>query len=129
MHASFFPSNLSLITLCRWTARWTAAVLVVMWLTFLVLESFKPDFYVPAILWLQAAAISAIFAGYAIGWRHELPGGIVVLAGTIAFFLIVLAMHHRLPGLGAAVFALPGLLYLEAWRLEHATGGAPPCNS
>ena len=64
-------------------------------------------------------ALAVVFGGYALGWRHELAGGALAIVGTIAFFVINALTVHVLPGAAALWFAVPGLLYIQAWRLQR----------
>jgi hypothetical protein len=95
-------------------------VLIVEWLCFAVVELFHPDFYVAPGMYYQGAALAIVFAGYAIGWRSELFGGILAIAGTVAFFAayVFVVGSSPPPGIAAAWFAVPGVLYLEAWRRD-----------
>jgi hypothetical protein len=70
----------------------------------------------------QALTLAAVFAGYAIGWRNELVGGFIAILGTIAFFALNRLMVGGFPGSGAALFAVPGILYLLAWYSERKSG-------
>lgn len=119
MYASTHPHEVPISRFCRYAARWTAAVLVAMWLASAVLETFKPEFRVTGEMWFQGAALAAVFAGYAIGWSRELAGGVVVLVATLAYVLACRATSFTMPGAETLLFAVPGVLLLEAWRLEH----------
>jgi len=72
-------------------------------------------------MYYQGAALATVFAGYAIGWRSELLGGSLAIAGTAAFFAVYVLTFGTSPppGIAALSFAVPGLLYLEAWRRER----------
>jgi hypothetical protein len=96
-------------------------VLILGWVGFAVAELFDPDFYVTPAMIYQGAALATVFVGYAIGWRWELIGGLLVIAGTAAFFVTSIAIlgTSPLPEVEVAWFALPGVLYLEAWRSER----------
>jgi hypothetical protein len=104
----------------RLTARASAAVLVVIWLAFMVSEAMRPGFGHLGVSHLgQAATLAVVFAGYAIGLRKELAGGIVATVGTLAFFAVVLATSGQIPGLAAVLFAFPGVMYLLAWHYDE----------
>lgn len=100
----------------RWGARASALVLIVAWAIVAAVELFHPEFYVPPPLAYQGVALAVVFLGYALGWRHELAGGLLVLAGTATFFVINVLAIGTWPQPAAAWFAAPGALYLEAWR-------------
>jgi hypothetical protein len=56
--------------------------------------------------------------GYLLGWRYEFAGGLLAILGTVAFF-VVCALTLGLPSAAAIGFAVPGVLYLVAWRHDH----------
>jgi hypothetical protein len=67
----------------------------------------------------QAASLAIVFAGYAVGWRRELAGGIAVIVGMLAFFAVVLSTTAEIPQLAVLMFAVPGVLYLLAWHFDE----------
>jgi hypothetical protein len=104
----------------RLAARASAVVLVVVWLAFIVSDVLRPGFGNLGVSHFgQAVSIAVVFAGYAIGFRKELAGGIVATVGTLAFFAVVLATSGEIPGLGAVLFAFPGVMYLLAWHFDE----------
>jgi len=64
-------------------------------------------------------------AGMVVGCRWELAGGVMVVAGMLAFFLIERAAAGSWPrwGVGWAL-PLPGVLYLSAWCLDPRRAAA-----
>lgn len=106
----------------RWTARASAAILIVIWLVFFTFEAMRPGFDGPKINTFtigQAASLAIAFAGYVVGWRRELVGGIAAITGTLAFFVVVLTTTQEMPGVAALLFAIPGILYLLAWHYDE----------
>ena len=104
----------------RWTARASAAVLILIWLAFFTSEVMRPGFDGLTInTCVQAISLAIVFVGYAIGWRKELFGGIAVIVGTLAFFFVVLTTTEELPGVAALLFAIPGVLYLLSWHYDE----------
>jgi hypothetical protein len=69
----------------------------------------------------QVAALAVVFSGYLIGWRNELAGGLLAVFGTIAFLTVCGIGTGVLPYAEQLFFAVPGLLYLAAWRYDHKT--------
>jgi hypothetical protein len=108
-------------TVARWCARATGVVLIAEWVVIAIAELFHPDFYVSPGMYSQGAALALVFAGYALGWRWEWLGGILAIAGTVAFFAAYAFVVGASPppGIAALLFAVPGVLYLEAWRRER----------
>lgn len=115
-------------TVCRWGARAFSTVLILGWAVAVLVELFHTNFYVPRALLLQGIAIASVFAGYAAGLKWELAGGLLALAGTAALFAVITMTVGVIPPLAMAWFAVPGLLYIEAWhrdRLERSQ--SPAC--
>jgi hypothetical protein len=101
-------------------ARASAVVLMVIWLAFVIAEAMRPDFVDLSTSTLgQGASLAVVFAGYVIGLRKELAGGIAAIVGTAAFFAVVLTTTEKVPGLAALMFAVPGVLYLLAWLYDE----------
>jgi hypothetical protein len=67
----------------------------------------------------QVASLALVFAGYAVGWRREYAGGILVIVGMLAFFGVVLSTTGTIPPLAVLLFAVPGVLYLLAWHNDE----------
>ncbi|MEX0612204.1 MAG: hypothetical protein WD229_08785 [Pirellulales bacterium] len=104
----------------RWMARASAAVLVVAWLALVIAEVFRSHYEAPSVHSVyQAIALAIVFAGYAIGWWKEMVGGVIAILGTAAFFAVNALTLETLPDPAAALFAVPGVLYLLAWQYER----------
>jgi hypothetical protein len=108
---------------CRAAARTSAVVLFVSWLAAVLAEAMRDRFEMPPTITLyQGLILAVVFSGYVIGWRHELAGGVIAILGTVAFFVVNFLTIGMLPGIGAAIFAVPGVFYIVAWNLERASG-------
>jgi hypothetical protein len=104
----------------RWMARTAATIVTVIWLAFFINEVMRPGFGdTSTSTFGQAVSLAVVFAGYAIGYRTELAGGITAIIGTLAFFAVVLATTSTLPDLPALFFVIPGVLYLLAWHYDE----------
>jgi hypothetical protein len=99
-------------------ARTIAAVLIVIWLALFIREARSLGFNPSNDIYRQAVCLAVVFAGYAIGVRNELVGGVAAIIGTLAFFAVVLTAIGEVPGLAAALFAVPGVLYLLDWHYD-----------
>jgi hypothetical protein len=103
-------------------ARATAAVLASIWLVMVLAEAIRARFEIPSRESLyQAVVIAIVFAGYAIGFRKELVGGLIAILGTLAFFAVNRFFVGGFPSVEAALFAAPGILYVLAWYSERQT--------
>ena len=87
-------------------------------------EGPNPFRMTPTELALTATFFTAV-AGMVVGWRWEVVGGVMIVAGMFLFLLVELAARGSLPG-GWVLWTLPlpGVLYLAAAGLDawHATG-------
>ena len=120
MYTSTQDHHVTYSDLFRWSARFSGAILYVAWLGFAVAELVRSDFRTLSIdSSYQAAALAVVFFGYAVGWREELLGGLFSIFGTAAYFLIVVLTANVPPGIEAAWFAAPGVLYLLAWQCSR----------
>jgi hypothetical protein len=109
---------------CRWFGRACGVALFAVWAVFVAIEATQPTGFVtwPRGLYFQAAALAVVFAGYAVGWKHELAGALMIAVGALAFVVVTVADTRMLPGLATAWFLAPGVLYLLARhyeRIEH----------
>ena len=68
---------------------------------------------------LQAATLAVVFAGYVMGWRIELVGGLMSIIGTLAFGAVCTLTFDQWFPISWAWFAAPGLCYLIAWYVER----------
>jgi hypothetical protein len=97
-----------------------AIILFTTWLVYVVAEVLRPRMEPAAFnTYGQAVSLAIVFAGYAVGWRRELAGGIAVIVGLLAFFAVVLSTTEKTPQLAMLLFAVPGLLYLLAWHYNE----------
>ena len=104
----------------RWTARASAIILLALWSVYLAAELLRPGMKPGALnIYGQAASLALMFAGYAVGWRRELAGGIAVIIGILAFVAVVLSTTAEIPQLAVLMFAVPGVLYLLAWHFDE----------
>jgi hypothetical protein len=120
MYISLQERHASYPWLFRWCGRAGGLILVVAWLALVIAELARSDVEPPATrAYFQAAALMIVFAGYALGWRKELAGGMLVILGTVAFFAVHMMAFNVWPQLGAAWFAAPGVLYLLSWIFSN----------
>jgi uncharacterized membrane protein len=108
----------------RTGARACAAVLIGGWIALVLAEAIRNRFDMPSPENLyQGVTLAVVFVGYAIGWKKELVGGFMAILGTLAYFAVNRFTTGGFPGIGAALFAAPGVLYLLA-RYSEGTRGA-----
>jgi len=121
MYASLQQKYAFYSDLFRSAARASGALLFLAWLGLVIREAmlFGPP---ASVTFPQAAALAIVFAGYLVGWRHELVGGMLAIFGTAAFFAVFLLTLDSPPQLDAAWFAAPGVFYLLAWRYDPRRG-------
>jgi hypothetical protein len=110
--------------LLRWAARAAGAVVIVTWVELVLIEWVRhgsPDLRNLAQP-LQATVLAVVFAGYLIGWRNELVGGLLSIIGTLAFGILCTMTFGGLTSIALLWFAVPGLLYLLVWHGERRHG-------
>jgi hypothetical protein len=117
MNASFPTRHADVSSTIRWFARASGVVLMVVWLAFFFNELLRPDFGFERNSLIQGAALSVVFAGYILGWMKEVPGGILAVVGTIVYCLLGVVTECMV-GPAAALFAVPGFLYLLAYHYD-----------
>src|SRR4051812_21716655 len=113
MYTSVQNRHVSDSCLFRYCGRAGGLIVMGSWLVVVVVETVRKG---PPVLenYYQAVPLALIFAGYAVGWRKEIVGGMLAILGTIAFIAQYVAMFGLLPGTGAVWFAAPGFFYLFA---------------
>ncbi|HEX2475422.1 MAG TPA: hypothetical protein VHK01_11780 [Lacipirellulaceae bacterium] len=89
-------------------------MLFVGWVLLLVQELMR-DSRVTTQEGMQGVVLTVVFLGYVVGWQKELAGALIALFGTVMFFVVCGLGFGKLPGLAAAWFALPSVLYILAW--------------
>jgi hypothetical protein len=108
----------------RYLGRFGAVILFCSWIAMLITDFRNGNVGNPTSgMILQAAALAIVFAGYAIGWRHEFSGGLLAIIGTAVFFVVSAISFGIAAGVSfgaAGWFAAPGVLYLLAWYCDQA---------
>lgn len=118
MYASMQSRPVTYTTLFRSCGRLGGIVVMVSWLTLAIAELFRHG--MPAVqAYPQAVTMAVIFAGYIVGWRKELIGGVLATVGTIAFYAVCLGTIDAGAPLASILLALPGVFFLLAWAGDH----------
>lgn len=106
-----------LATVCRWTGRIIGTLLVLFSLAIAIGEGIPNPLTQPAWAQLIFLALVLIMLGVLIGWRWELAGGILSLAG---FCVGIVPLNNSPRGLTWFYFALalPGVAYVTSTRLR-----------
>ena len=118
MFTSTQQRQLPISMLFRWAGRASGSLLFVGWIGLVIQEAIRSGTPSLAMMY-QGVAFALVFAGYGLGLRYELTGGLLTIFGTVAFFAIVAFTTGILPQADAAWFAVPGVLYLLAWHYDH----------
>lgn len=107
---------------CHWMARLASILIFVMWLAMLIGDGLPNNNSIDNVqLWGQFVMLVLMFAGYTLGWKNALWGGIVSLAAVGMFGVMYIAEVHLLPAPQLVLFAVPSLLYLAAYVLYRRT--------
>ena len=113
-----------LTAVCRWTARVAGTLLVILVVVIAIGEGMPNPFTQPPAVLIGFVALAMILIGILAGWRWELAGGILSLAGWCLFFGSVIGIKRL--NLFISLLALPGILYLiSAWLRRHNERQAP----
>jgi hypothetical protein len=116
MYTSLRGHQVPIAQVLRSAAAACGAILVLCWVGMFVFEGIRLQRWIPNFhSHNQALVLVLVFASYAIGWRHELIGGLVAIVGTVAFFQIGYVGANAFPPLPVAWLASPGVLCLLAW--------------
>jgi len=107
------------VTVVRWIARIMGLLIVGLFLLFMMGEGLNP-LRLNGIELPMSGALFLALAGMLLLWWWELLGGVMAVAGMIAFYSINFVASGRLPG--GPVFPLcfvPGVLGLVCWWHER----------
>ena len=101
----------ALAALCRWTARAIGTLLVLLIVMLGIGEGMPNPFTQPPAVQAGFLALALLLAGILAGWRWELAGGVISLAGWCLFLGQVKDFPRGMNWLIWAL-ALPGVLFL-----------------
>jgi len=98
-------------TVCRWTARSIAALVIALFVFFAIGEGMPNPLTLPPIVQVEFLALALVFGGVLVGWRWELAGGILSFASAVLFWVAFrLSGTGHAPPLFLVALALPGTL-------------------
>jgi hypothetical protein len=98
-----------LAIVCRWTGRILGTLLLLVIALLTIGEGLPNPFTQPMAVQVGFLALAFTILGILAGWRWELAGGLISLAGW-SLFVMAVTTPHRLNWFMIAL-ALPGLLY------------------
>ena len=112
---------------CRWTARIIGGGMAFCGVFIAIAEHMPLPSWPPTLNDAFFFALLLLLLGLIAGWRWELAGGIMALAGSCLFLILVLikkgitlsAFTATLPG--ALIMGLPGVLFLASALLRAIT--------
>ena len=113
-------SSKLLAVVSRWAARIIGALLVVLIVVIGIGEGMPNPFTQPPAVQIGFLALALIMIGILAGWRWELAGGVLSLAGWCLFFASVIGLKHlKQLNWFFLLLALPGILYLLSALLRR----------
>ena len=113
-----------LTAVCRWTARLIGTLMVLLIIVIAIGEGMPNPFTQPPAVQIGFLALAMILIGILAGWRWELAGGILSLAGWCLFVGSVVGAKRL--NVFISLLALPGILYLiSAWLRRQNKRHAP----
>lgn len=98
----------------KWPARITSALLALVILVIFIGEFKSDDFQEFGLREsLMMLAFFTVWLGYLIGWKLEKAGGVMILAGLAAFYLLDYGFSGSFPeGFFIPLMGVPGVLYV-----------------
>ena len=98
----------------KWIARLTALLLALIILVIFIGELASEEFQGFSLREsLMMLAFFTVWLGYLIGWKLERPGGVMILAGIAAFYLLDYLFSGSFPsGPVFPLMGIPGILYI-----------------
>ena len=123
MYASVHKDHTELARVLRTTAAVCGAAVVVYWLALVAHEMIRLGTLFPNEgSNPQIIAVAAIFASYVIGWKHELLGAALAMAGVAALLFLQFVAVRVVATPLVICLAAPTVLYVAAWWLAHRAG-------
>lgn len=108
-----------LISILRWSSRITGLVQAGLIVLFAIGERFDPR-QLTLTTGVMSLALIAALAGMLLLWRWELVGGLVVLIGVTAFYIVNFVVSGKWPsGWILSLFFLSGVLAVVSWGLTR----------
>ena len=104
--------------ICRWSARILGSLLLLVVLVIAVGEGVPNPLAQPLPVQLGFLGLALLVGGILVGWRWELPGGIISFTGWCVFVLAVMHPKTRI-NVFVWLLAAPSLLYLAASLLSR----------
>jgi hypothetical protein len=117
MYASTQDRHVSFSWLFRNCGRLGGVIVMASWAGMVIMELFRTGAPSSEAM-QQGVPLAIVFAGYIIGWRKELVGGLLAIVGTIAFYLVSTSTVGSVPQPAAAWLAAPGVFYLIARAMD-----------
>jgi hypothetical protein len=109
-----------ILTALRWTARLLGALLLLLVLSFFIVEGGPNPAKLSLLQAIQLAAELTALLGFVVLWVWELPGGLLTVGGMLAFYAAnYLAVGSFPRGWAFPLLFLPGILALIAWTLSR----------
>lgn len=105
----------------RWTARILGALMVLLFIAFLLGQGPPNPFQLTAVEKLQFFGMIALFFGLVLAWKWEGLGGLLCVAG---FALMVIAGHSHFTPWPFWVAAAIGLVHMICWERLRAAAPA-----
>jgi len=108
------------MTTLRWISRILGLLLVGLFAVFAIGQGFNPFQLGGSEIALMSVLLVAL-SGMLVAWRRELLGGVMVIAGMVAFYSINFGVSGHWPG--QWVFPLcfvPGILAILSWGSARA---------
>jgi hypothetical protein len=100
-----------IVVVARWTARVLGLLGFLFVLMFVLAEGFPPFWQQPPAVQVELAAMVTMLVGLLLGWKSELWGALLIVAGWLVFLIA----EHGWPPMPFTCFLLAAVLYAASW--------------
>jgi len=108
--------NIKTISIVRWIARTTGAILLLIIAAFVIGEGFPNPAALPLNEFIIFVVLTFMEIGVVIAFKWELPGGVLIIAGYLVFALIE---KKLIAGPLFPAFFIVGVLFLLCWWMDR----------
>jgi len=107
---------LLIVTIIRWTARITAALIAITFAAFVFGEPSGPLRVIHFRAWIAMVLLFGAVLSMLLAWKWEFPAALISLFSLAAFAVVVHVNRYDV----LTVAAIPNVLFLLDWKLRRA---------
>jgi hypothetical protein len=106
---------LKVVSVIRWTARGTAALIAIGFVVFALGEPMDLSMSLGFREWTGMVLLLGAVAAMLLAWKWEFPGALISLLALVAFAVVVHMRRYDV----LAIAAIPNVLFLVDWMLRR----------